>query len=148
MVLTSGLVTFITARHHIRTSNSSVEARSHSACGITDGALNVTAPRLTSALFTDAYHYMGWFLTIPLLTTETLLVMKLRDATFDANVKFLGLPLDMVSGDKASLTPQVSSKRGVTWPTLVPPSSSAAAWLPGGCLRASPNPRGVGEAHR
>ena len=84
-------MTFITARHHIRTSNSSVEARSHSACGITDGALNVTAPRLTSALFTDAYHYMGWFLTIPLLTTETLLVMKLRDATFDANVKFLGV---------------------------------------------------------
>ena len=121
MVLTSGLVTFITARHHVRTSSSSVEARSHSACGITDGALNVTAPRLTSALFTDAYHYMGWFLTIPLLTTETLLVMKLRDATFDANVKFLGVDsaFMIIGGYHGELTVTCDSSR----------STSLSPWL-------------------
>ena len=59
-----------------------------------------------------------------------------------AGVTSENLPLDMVSGDKASLTPQVSSKRGVTWPTLVLPSSSAVAWLPGGCLRAQPQSKG------
>ena len=67
-VLTPGLVAFIAACHHIRTSNSWVEAHSHSAGGITDGALNVTVPWLTSALFNDAYRYMDWFLTVPLLT--------------------------------------------------------------------------------
>ena len=46
------------------------------------------------------------------------------------------LPLDMVSGDKASLTPQVSSKRGVTWPTL------GATLLLGCCVVAGRLPSG------
>merc|ERR1711878_217875 len=48
-VLTSGLVTFIAAYHYIRIFNSWVEAYSYSAGGIRDGALDITAPQLTSS---------------------------------------------------------------------------------------------------
>merc|ERR1711902_204502 len=90
-VLTSGLVTFIAAYHYIRIFNSWVEAYSYSAGGIVDGALDITAPKLTGVPFNDAYRYMDWLLTVPLLLIEILLVMKLDDATFNAKAKSLGV---------------------------------------------------------
>merc|ERR1711879_433666 len=99
-VLTSGLVTFIAAYHYIRIFNSWVEAYSYSAGGIVDGALDITAPRLTGVPFNDAYRYMDWLLTVPLLLIEILLVMKIDDATFSAKAKTLGVgsALMIVSG--------------------------------------------------
>merc|ERR1712140_82087 len=99
-VLTSGLVTFIAAYHYIRIFNSWVEAYSYSAGGIVDGALDITAPRLTGVPFNDAYRYMDWLLTVPLLLIEILLVMKLDDSTFNAKAKALGVgsALMIVSG--------------------------------------------------
>merc|ERR1712137_210210 len=99
-VLTSGLVTFIAAYHYIRIFNSWVEAYSYSAGGIVDGALDITAPRLTGVPFNDAYRYMDWLLTVPLLLIEILLVMKLDDATFNAKAWTLGFgsALMIVSG--------------------------------------------------
>merc|ERR1711966_182076 len=73
-VLISGLVTFIAAYHYIRIFNSWVDAYAYS-----PGA---TAPTLTGVPFNDAYRYMDWLLTVPLLLIEILLVMKLDEETF------------------------------------------------------------------
>merc|ERR1712209_310631 len=92
--------TFIAAYHYIRIFNSWVEAYSYSAGGIVDGALDIRAPQLTGVPFNDAYRYMDWLLTVPLLLIEILLVMKLDDSTFNAKAKALGVgsALMIVSG--------------------------------------------------
>merc|ERR1712209_259865 len=99
-VLTSGLVTFIAAYHYIRIFNSWVEAYSYSAGGIVDGALDITAPKLTGVPFNDAYRYMDWLLTVPLLLIEILLVMKLDGDDFSKRAWTLGFgsALMIVSG--------------------------------------------------
>merc|ERR1712232_1552481 len=82
-VLISGLVTFIAAYHYIRIFNSWVEAYHYSA-GKKD-------PELTGVPFNDAYRYMDWLLTGPLLLIEILLVMKLDEATYAVKSKVLGI---------------------------------------------------------
>jgi bacteriorhodopsin len=91
-VIISGLVTFIAAYHYIRIFNSWVEAYSYSA-GVTD-------PVLTGVPFNDAYRYMDWLLTVPLLLVEILLVMKLDAAVFSTKAWTLGFgsALMIVSG--------------------------------------------------
>ena len=73
-VIISGLVTFIAAYHYMRIFNSWVEAYHFEGIG-SDG--NVTNPVLTGIPFNDAYRYMDWLLTVPLLLLEILLVMDL-----------------------------------------------------------------------
>merc|ERR1711902_149890 len=99
-VLTSGLVTFIAAYHYIRIFNSWVEAYSYSAGQIVNGALEINAPSLTGVPFNDAYRYMDWLLTVPLLLIEILLVMKLDEESFNSKAWVLGLgsALMIVSG--------------------------------------------------
>merc|ERR1711967_214392 len=84
----SGLVTFIAAYHYIRIFNSWVESYEYTA-GEPDkyGALFIEAPKLTGVPFNDAYRYMDWLLTVPLLLIEILLVMKLPDDVFSAKGK-------------------------------------------------------------
>merc|ERR1719163_2024717 len=91
-VLISGLVTFIAAYHYIRIFNSWVEAYKYSA-GKPD-------PELTGVPFNDAYRYMDWLLTVPLLLIEILLVMKLDEETFSSKAWVLGAgsALMIVSG--------------------------------------------------
>jgi len=91
-VLISGLVTFIAAYHYIRIFNSWVDAYEYS-----PGA---TAPTLTGVPFNDAYRYMDWLLTVPLLLIEILLVMKLDEATYSGKAWTLGFgsALMIVSG--------------------------------------------------
>lgn len=93
-VLISGLVTFIAAYHYIRIFNSWVEAYSYS--GVTQG----DNPTLTGIPFNDAYRYMDWLLTVPLLLIEILLVMKLDAGTFSTKAWVLGASsaLMIVSG--------------------------------------------------
>merc|ERR1719271_1307812 len=90
-VLISGLVTFIAAYHYIRIFNSWVESYEYTA-GTPDkyGALFIQAPKLTGVPFNDAYRYMDWLLTVPLLLIEILLVMKLDEKTFSDKAWFLG----------------------------------------------------------
>merc|ERR1712019_47180 len=54
----------------------------------------------------DAYRYMDWLLTVPLLLIEILLVMKLDEATYSAKSKTLGVgsALMIVSGYYGELT--------------------------------------------
>merc|ERR1712172_153595 len=99
-VYISGLVTFIAAYHYIRIFNSWVDAYSYGAGAVSHGAMELNAPTLTGVPFNDAYRYMDWLLTVPLLLIEILLVMKLDEETFNAKAWTLGLgsALMIVSG--------------------------------------------------
>jgi bacteriorhodopsin len=95
-VIISGLVTFIAAYHYIRIFNSWVDAYTYEYKGHTQGK----GPKLTGVPFNDAYRYMDWLLTVPLLLIEILLVMKLDSDTFSSKAWVLGLgsALMIVSG--------------------------------------------------
>jgi len=99
-VFISGLVTFIAAYHYIRIFNSWVDAYKYSAGKLENGAMELQAPQLTGVPFNDAYRYMDWLLTVPLLLIEILLVMKLDEATFNSKAWVLGVgsALMIVSG--------------------------------------------------
>merc|ERR1719498_1316275 len=99
-VIISGLVTFIAAYHYIRIFNSWVDAYQYTAGSVEGGALEMSAPKLTGVPFNDAYRYMDWLLTVPLLLIEILLVMKRPDDVFSAKAKTLGLgsALMIISG--------------------------------------------------
>merc|ERR1739848_410398 len=57
-------------------------------------------PTLTGVPFNDAYRYMDWLMTVPLLLIEILLVMKLDPQTYSEKAKTLGVgsALMIVSG--------------------------------------------------
>merc|ERR1739844_415094 len=99
-VFISGLVTFIAAYHYIRIFNSWVDAYHYGAGHAEGGALEMNDPTLTGIPFNDAYRYMDWLLTVPLLLIEILLVMKLDAETFSAKSKTLGVgsALMIISG--------------------------------------------------
>merc|ERR1719468_734758 len=61
-LLISGLVTFIAAYHYIRIFNSWTESYQY-----VEGSSD---PELTGVPFNDAYRYMDWLLTVPLLLME------------------------------------------------------------------------------
>merc|ERR1712113_1204251 len=91
-VLISGLVTFIAAYHYIRIFNSWVDAYAY--------ARGSNAPTLTGVPFNDAYRYMDWLLTVPLLLIEILLVMNLSEQEYSSKAWTLGFgsALMIVSG--------------------------------------------------
>jgi len=89
-VLISGLVTFIAAYHYIRIFNSWVAAYEYKPGTVVDGGLDMQKPTLTGVPFNDAYRYMDWLLTVPLLLVEILLVMKLDEATYSSKAWTLG----------------------------------------------------------
>merc|ERR1711893_263705 len=70
----TGIVTFIATYHYVRIFNSWVDAfevkNSHG------GDYNVS---VSGAPFNDAYRYVDWLLTVPLLLIELILVMKLPE---------------------------------------------------------------------
>ena len=72
----TGLVTAIATYHYVRIFNSCVDAfevkNSHG------GDYNVS---VSGAPFNDAYRYVDWLLTVPLLLIELILVMKLLKVT-------------------------------------------------------------------
>merc|ERR1711943_43674 len=85
-VLISGLVTFIAAYHYIRIFNSWVDSYHYPA--VTDKDMygghgdraEPLRPVVTGVPFNDAYRYMDWLLTVPLLLIEIILVMDLSEA--------------------------------------------------------------------
>merc|ERR1712139_12119 len=114
-LIISGLVTFIAAYHYIRIFNSWVDAYHYPNYQQMDDYLNhriregrpvhgpapdyhihhkvlygvIGPPQLTGVPFNDAYRYMDWLLTVPLLLMEIVLVMKLPAE--EANSKCLTL---------------------------------------------------------
>jgi len=105
-VLISGLVTFIAAYHYIRIFNSWVEAYEYKPGTVHNGAMEIANPTLTGVPFNDAYRYMDWLLTVPLLLIEILLVMKLEARDFSEKARTLGVgsALMTVSGYYGELT--------------------------------------------
>jgi len=99
-VLISGLVTFIAAYHYIRIFNSWVDAYHYGPGKLVGGAMETATPTLTGVPFNDAYRYMDWLLTVPLLLIEILLVMNLPDAQYSSKAWTLGFgsALMIVSG--------------------------------------------------
>jgi len=99
-VLVSGLVTFIAAYHYIRIFNSWVGAYEYAAGKVVGGAMGDSAPTLTGVPFNDAYRYMDWLLTVPLLLIEILLVMDLPEAEYSSKAWALGFgsALMIISG--------------------------------------------------
>jgi len=91
-VFISGLVTFIAAYHYMRIFNSWVQAYTYT--GVTGN------PSLTGVPFNDAYRYMDWLLTVPLLLLEILMVMNLSPEVFSFKAWTLGVAsaLMIVSG--------------------------------------------------
>jgi len=81
-LIITGLVTFIAAYHYMRIFNSWVEAYEWTE----DGGLAATG-----VPFNDAYRYMDWLLTVPLLLTEIVLVMNLSDAEKGPRARNLGI---------------------------------------------------------
>jgi len=70
----SGLVTLIAFYHYMRMFNSWTEAYTFPAVTATS---TIYAPVATGAPYNDAYRYMDWLLTVPLLLIELILVMDL-----------------------------------------------------------------------
>jgi bacteriorhodopsin len=99
-VLISGLVTFIAAYHYVRIFNSWVGAYRYSPGTVEGGGMELKNPSLTGVPFNDAYRYMDWLLTVPLLLIEILLVMKLDERDYNDKAKVLGVgsALMIVSG--------------------------------------------------
>merc|ERR1711865_478027 len=65
-----------------------------------DGAMELAHPSLTGVPFNDAYRYMDWLLTVPLLLIEILLVMNLPEAEYSSKAWTLGFgsALMIISG--------------------------------------------------
>jgi bacteriorhodopsin len=105
-VIISGLVTFIAAYHYIRIFNSWVESYNYGEGTSVNGTMEILAPTLSGKPFNDAYRYMDWLLTVPLLLIEILLVMNLPEEVYSTKAWTLGLgsALMIVSGYYGELT--------------------------------------------
>ena len=77
----TGLVTLVALYHYLRIFNSWEGAYT-----LTDGVM-----KQTGAKFNDAYRYVDWLLTVPLLLIELILVMRLPAAETRAKATKLGL---------------------------------------------------------
>merc|ERR1711937_662372 len=82
----TGLVTFIAFYHYVRIFNSWVGAYKFPES--TSG--EDKAPALTGDPFNDAYRYMDWLLTVPLLLMELVLVMDMSDEEKQKTSTILG----------------------------------------------------------
>merc|ERR1712182_180333 len=110
-VLISGLVTFIAAYHYILIFNSWVDGYRYPAVTNEDmyGGHGDRAepgrPILTGTPFNDAYRYMDWLLTVPLLLIEIILVVQLSPEESNRQCWRLGTlsALMILSGYKGEL---------------------------------------------
>jgi len=89
MVIT-GLVTFIASYHYLRIFNSWTEAYKYGPAASMNGSLSVSGVVTTGQPFNDAYRYMDWLLTVPLLLIEIILVMDLSDEETSSKAWQLG----------------------------------------------------------
>jgi bacteriorhodopsin len=110
-LIISGLVTFIAAYHYIRIFNSWVEAYEYKP----NSSGQVEDPVLTGVPFNDAYRYMDWLLTVPMLLIEIVFVMKLSDEETKKKAINLGVAsgLMICTGYPGELV--VEGNLGVRW---------------------------------
>merc|ERR1711965_883493 len=122
----TGLVTFIAFYHYVRIFNSWVDAYEFpKGLDATELGEKTADPKLTGIPFNDAYRYMDWLLTVPLLLMELVLVMKFdakeaqqKSATLGAAAALmilLGYPGELITEG-----PQLSS-RWMFWAASMTP---------------------------
>merc|ERR1711871_1196450 len=123
----TGLVTFIAMYHYFRIFESFVQA--YTPCEVVDGVIN---PLKCDAdtygwspsgyPFNDAYRYVDWFLTVPLLLIEIVLVMNLpEDETFNRScVLGIASALMIANGYPGEITADPST-RWVFWALSMAP---------------------------
>jgi len=114
-VLISGLVTFIAAYHYMRIFDSWVFAYHYPPVQRTGEPNN---PAITGTPFNDAYRYMDWLLTVPLLLMEIIMVMNLPPEESRAKCWNLGIgaALMIVSGYRGELVIEGDlSQRWASW---------------------------------
>merc|ERR1712078_933156 len=74
----TGLATFIAAYHYLRIFESWVDAYEYpKITADANGNYEIGSPALTGKPFNDAYRYMDWLLTVPLLLIEIIFCMNL-----------------------------------------------------------------------
>merc|ERR1712006_8287 len=99
----TGLVTFIAFYHYYRIFNSFDAA--FTPCEVVEGVVNPNKCSPTGHAFNDAYRYMDWLLTVPLLLIEIVLVMTLSPEESNRQCWRLGVlsALMILSGYKGEL---------------------------------------------
>lgn len=115
-LLITGLVTFIAGYHYLRIFNSWNAAFEYNLSGV---------PEVTGTPFNDAYRYMDWLLTVPLLLIEIVLVMNLTSeeayskalslGSASALMIILGYPGELI------LDPTQLGKRWLYWSAAMVP---------------------------
>jgi bacteriorhodopsin len=99
----SGLVTLIAFYHYFR-----ISASWSAAFTLVDGVI-----KPSGVAFNDAYRYVDWLLTVPLLLVELILVMRLSQAeTFSKATKLAGLAALMVV---LGYPGEISTDAGTRW---------------------------------
>jgi bacteriorhodopsin len=105
-VTVSGVVTFIALYHYWR-----IYGSWNDAYEIVDGTLVATQEP-----FNDAYRYVDWLLTVPLLLVELILVMKLSASdTFKKSVRLGGLAMLMIVLGYPGELSDVAGTRWLWW---------------------------------
>merc|ERR1711907_398043 len=126
----TGLVTFIAMYHYFRIFDSFNAA--YTPCETINGTVNYAKrdPDLygysaTGIPFNDAYRYVDWFLTVPLLLIEIVLVMKLSEAeTFNRCVTLgVSSALMIANGYPGEITADPGT-RWVFWALSMAPFTS------------------------
>jgi bacteriorhodopsin len=102
-LVVTGLVTFIAFYHYVRIFDSW-----ESAYHVVNGQITATG-----VAFNDAYRYVDWLLTVPLLLIELILVMRLsREETVSKSVKLGSLAALMVI---LGYPGEISADAGTRW---------------------------------
>lgn len=102
-ITVSGLVTLIALYHYVRIFNSWEGAYT-----MVDGAM-----KQTGTGFNDAYRYVDWLLTVPLLLVELILVMRLSRSETLAKATKLGLLAALMV--MLGYPGEISSDLGTRW---------------------------------
>merc|ERR1711998_106885 len=116
----TGLVTFIAMYHYFRIFDSFNAAFTPCKVDSETGEVNYNlcdpekfGYSATGIPFNDAYRYVDWFLTVPLLLIEIVLVMKLSEAeTFSQSLKLGAFSALMILNGYPG---EVSSNAGTRW---------------------------------
>jgi bacteriorhodopsin len=109
----TGLVTFIAAYHYLRIFNSWTEAYEFPAAKGDE----IGDPVITGKPFNDAYRYMDWLLTVPLLLIEIVFCLKISASEMAALATKLGVSsgLMIILGYPGELIIEGGSTRWMYW---------------------------------
>ncbi len=139
----TGLVTAIALYHYVR-----IFASWEDAYVVTDGKI-----KLSGIAFNDAYRYVDWLLTVPLLLIELLLVMRLSaEETWSKGVRLGGLAALMVILGYPGEISNVNSTKWIWWAAAMVPFAVIVYELYSGLNKSiesqQPNVRGLVKAAR